>query len=108
MNNYLIPANTKQGKLIMGLFKPMDIILFGTGILITLIMLAFAQNSSLLVTILSLAPGLITAFLVVPIPNYHNILTIIIEIYEFMTHNQKYEWRGWCGINGTSKKRIQR
>ncbi|MBQ6539293.1 MAG: hypothetical protein IJL76_03335 [Bacilli bacterium] len=108
MNNYLIPANTKQGKLIMGLFKPIDLILFGTGILITLIMLAFAQNSSLLFTILSLLPGLITAFLVVPIPNYHNILTIIIEMYEFITHNQTYKWRGWCVTNGASKKRIKK
>lgn len=108
MNNYLIPANTKQGKLIMGLFKPMDLILFGTGVLITLILLAFVPQSNLLFTILSLAPGLITAFLVVPIPNYHNILTIIMEMYDFITHNQKYYWRGWCVTNGTSKKRIRK
>lgn len=108
MKNYLIPANTKQGKLIMGLFKPIDLILFGSGIFVTLVMLAFAQNSSLLFTILSLAPALITAFLVVPIPNYHNILTILMELYEFITHNQTYKWRGWCVTNGASKKRSQK
>lgn len=104
MNNYLIPANTKQGKLIMGLFKPFDLILFGTGVLITLIFLAFFPQTSLLFTILSLSPALITGFLVVPVPNYHNILTIIIELYEFVTHNQTYKWKGWCASNGRSKK----
>lgn len=108
MKNYLIPANTKQGRLIMGLFKPMDLIIFGVGVFSTLLMLVIFQNSSILVTILVLTPALITAFLVVPIPNYHNILTILIELYEFVTHNQTYKWRGWCVTNGTSKKRIQK
>ena len=102
--NYLIPANTKQGKLIMGLFKPFDLILFGTGILITLMFLALFPQTSLLFTVLSLSPALITGFLVVPVPNYHNILTILIELYEFITHNQTYEWKGWCASNGRSKK----
>lgn len=108
MNRYLIPANTKQGKLIMGIFKPLDLILFGTGILVSLILLAFFQQSSLVFTIVSLSPALITAFLVVPVPNYHNILTIILEIYEFITHNQSYKWRGWCENNGRSKKRSKK
>ena len=39
--NYLIPANTKRGRLILGWFRPFDIILFGSGILVTLLLLAF-------------------------------------------------------------------
>ena len=108
MNNYLIPANTKQGKLIMGIFRPIDLILFGSGIFITLIFLAIFSQTSLALVIVSLLPALITGFLVVPIKNYHNILTILIEIYEFITHNQTYKWKGWCVTNGASKKRIKK
>ena len=40
-NNYLIPANTKRGKLIFGWFRPFDLYLFGGGILTTIVFLAF-------------------------------------------------------------------
>ena len=34
-NQYLIPANTKKGKLILGLFRPFDLYLFACGIFVT-------------------------------------------------------------------------
>ena len=37
--NYLIPANTKKGELILGIFRGFDLILFGVGILLTLTLL---------------------------------------------------------------------
>ena len=40
-DQYLIPANTKRGKLILGWFRPFDLALVSTGILITMILLAF-------------------------------------------------------------------
>ena len=40
--NYLIPANTKRGQLILGIFKPFDLILFSTGVLITIIFMAIS------------------------------------------------------------------
>ena len=39
--NYLIPANTKRGQLILGIFRPFDLWLFGGGCLVTVILLAF-------------------------------------------------------------------
>ena len=39
MNNFLIPANTKQGQLILGLFRPFDLILLASGIGISLVLL---------------------------------------------------------------------
>lgn len=39
MNNYLIPANSKKSQLILGFFTPIDLILFGSGVGITLILL---------------------------------------------------------------------
>lgn len=100
MRNYLIPANTKRGKLILGMFKPFDLVLFGTGILITFTFLAFMPLSSTLVTILVLSPALVTGFLVLPVPYYHNILNILIEMYEFLTNRQTYRWKGWCFRSG--------
>ena len=53
-NNYLIPANTKRGKLILGWFRPFDLYLFGGGILTTIVLLAFMPLSSTMMTILIL------------------------------------------------------
>ena len=103
MNNYLIPANTKRGQLILGLFRPFDLALFGCGILVTIILLAFLPLTSTFVTILVLAPAFITAFLVMPVPYYHNMLNIIVEMYEFLTTRQTYRWKGWCWKSGKGK-----
>ena len=100
MDNYLIPANTKRGQLILGIFRPIDLILFGTGVFITLILLLIVPLGSTMVTIFVLSPALVTGFLVMPVRYYHNMLTIIIELYEFLTTRQTYRWKGWCYRNG--------
>ena len=38
-NQYLIPANTKKGQLLFGIFMPVDLLIFGVGIGITLLAL---------------------------------------------------------------------
>ena len=102
--NYLIPANTKRGQLILGLFRPFDLYLFGGGILTTVILLAVMPLASTAITILVLSPAVVCGFLVVPVPYYHNILNIIVEMYEFYTSRQTYRWKGWCYKNGKTKK----
>ena len=104
-DQYLIPANTKRGQLILGLFRPFDLYLFGGGILVTFLLIAFLPLSSTAITIICLAPAIITGFLVMPVPYYHNMLTIIVEGYEFLTNRQKYKWKGWCYRNVVIKKR---
>ena len=104
MNNYLIPANTKKGQLILGIFKPFDLLLFGTGIGITLLFLLIIPMTSTAVTIIILLPALITGFLVVPVPNYHNMLTVISELIEFFTNQRSYKWKGWCIGIGNKRK----
>lgn len=101
---YLIPANTKKGQLILGMFKPFDLILFGTGVGISLLFMMLVPMQSVGVTIIILLPALITGFLVVPIPNYHNMLTVISELIEFITNQRRFEWKGWC-VRSESKKR---
>ncbi len=103
--NYLIPANTKRGQLVLGLFRPFDLWLFGGGVLVTVILLAILPLSSTLVTVLILSPALITGFLVMPVPYYHNMLNIIVEMYEFITNRQSYKWKGWCWKSVTKKRK---
>lgn len=103
--DYLIPANTKRGQLILGIFRPFDLWLFGGGVLVTIILLAFLPLTELWVTILVLSPALITGFLVMPVPYYHNMLNIIIEMYEFFVNRQTYRWKGWCYKSGNKKRK---
>ena len=100
MNNmYLIPANSKRSMMIFGMFYTFDLILFGTGIGITLILLLALPLDSLVLSLVAISPGLITGLLVFPIPNYHNTLTVLMEIWEFFTTRQRYVWKGWCVLD---------
>lgn len=98
-NQYLIPANTKRGSLIFGLFKPIDLGIFAGGVGLTLVILLILSTGSYLdnlTSLLALAPGLIAVGLVFPFPNYHNIRTALGELIAFYSNRQKYVWRGWC------------
>lgn len=103
--SYLIPANSKKSILIFGLFTGSDLAIASIGIGLSLILMMFLPVGSLLVAILSILPGFIAAFLVFPIPNYHNIRTVIRNAWEFYTTRQKYIWKGWCFDNGEDSKK---
>ena len=103
--SYLIPANSKKSILIFGLFTGSDLAIASVGIGLSLILMMFLPVGSLLVAILSILPGFIAAFLVFPIPNYHNIRTVIRNAWEFYTTRQKYIWKGWCFNNGEDSKK---
>ena len=96
MNNYLIPANSKKSQLILGFFTGVDLILFGSGVGITLILLLTIQSANMGVMLLILAPALITGFLVMPVPYYHNVLQFIVNIYTYFSERRRYFWKGWC------------
>lgn len=102
--NYLIPANTNSGKLIFGMFKVEDLILFGIGITVTILLLAFVPVSSFWMSILMLSPAAISSFLVIPLPYYHNMLTFILDIYDFLESQREYKWKGWCNRNVKKQK----
>ena len=104
MDNYLIPANTKKSMLIFGLFTKFDLILFLVGIGLTLILLLVLPVEQIVVAILALLPALITGFLVMPVPNYHNIRTLIMSAVDFYTNQRKYKWKGWCVPHVEDKK----
>ena len=93
---YLIPANTKNGQLIFGMFTPPDLILFGCGVAASLILLLILGADNTLGSIVSLMPGLVCGFLVMPVPNYRNVITFIRSMIEFYTGQREYKWKGWC------------
>lgn len=103
MNNYLIPANSKKSQLILGFFRGIDLILFGSGVGITLILLLTIQSANLGIMILILSPALITGFLVMPVPNYHNVLQFIVNLYTYFSERRRYYWKGWCYQDGEDK-----
>ena len=94
--NYLIPANTKKSQLFFGLFNTFDLILFGSGIGISLLLLVILPVEKLPIALIAVAPGLITGFLVFPIPYYHNVLTVLRNVITFYTTRQEFVWKGWC------------
>lgn len=99
-NQFLIPANTKRGQLILSIFRPIDLGIFLTGVIITFALMLIFSSVGLegWWKILAIFPGLIAIGLVVPIPNYHNVLVCIGEIISFYSNNRNYKWRGWCAV----------
>ena len=97
-NQFLIPANTKRGNLIFGIFLQIDLIIFSTGVIITFVALIILSNmhAPTWANLLAIMPAALTGFLVIPINNYHNMRVAIKEIINFYSNNRNYIWRGWC------------
>lgn len=103
-NSYLIPANSKKSMLILGYFNTVDLIIFGCGLGISFLLLMFMPVDEFWAAIMAIMPGATSALLVFPVPNYHNVRTIIMNAWEFYTTRQKYIWKGWCFDNGEDSK----
>ena len=106
--NYLIPANSKKSLKILGIFYPFDLILFITGVGISLLLMMILEISDFKIAILSILPGCISGLLVFPVPHYHNILTVIKETIEFFSQRQKFVWKGWCVTSEIEKQQKQK
>ena len=104
-NSYLIPANSKKSALIFGLFTGSDLVIASVGIGLSLLLMMILPTGIFWVAVLSILPGFIAAFLVFPIPNYHNVRTVIRNAWEFYTTRQKYIWKGWCFEHGEGSKK---
>ena len=95
-SEFLVPANTKKSILIFGMLRPIDAIILGTGIGISVIMLLIFSNAGTLLTVISCIPMVITLALVLPIPNYHNVLVALQSILRCYRERRNYHWKGWC------------
>lgn len=99
--NYLIPANSKKSMMILGFFTWIDLIIFGVGCTVTLVLLFFFNNKVEIGSLLLiLSPALVSAFLVMPVPNYHNMLQLLTNIILFLFKRKRLYWKGWCINDG--------
>lgn len=57
------------------------------------------QMHIMIMSILMLSPAAISSFLVIPLPYYHNMLTFILDMYDFFESQREYKWKGWCNRN---------
>lgn len=97
VKTYLIPANSKKSALYFGLFNKFDLALFGIGVAATLLMMTIIPSGgSWIKVVLIIAPAVVTGFLVFPVPNYHNVLTLMRSVWYFFTTRQRFVWKGWC------------
>lgn len=101
-DSYLIPANANRGKLLFGYFRNIDLIIFGSGFIVSFLLLMFMDLSSALMAVISLLPVGVTGFLVFPIPHYHNVLVLLQEIFNFFNNRRRFIWKGWCYKDGES------
>ena len=96
MNNYLIPANSKKGQLMFGIFRPIDLSVLIGGGFVTLLMMFVVPGEGFMTLVLKLLPLTLCVLLVVPIPYYHNVLVFIEEAIIFILEPKQYCWKGWC------------
>ena len=95
MDANLIPSNAKKSTLILGFFNTLDLIVFGIGITFTVVMLLTINSSSIDVLIMIILPALISGLLIMPVPHYHNVLQLLINIYTYLIGKKNYKWKGW-------------
>ena len=96
---YLIPANTKKSMLILGMLRPIDAIILGGGIAISIGLLLAFSNAGTVLMLISCIPMVLALLLVLPIPNYHNTLVALQSVIKFYNERRNYIWKGWCVYN---------
>ena len=101
---FLIPANSKKSMLIFGLLETFDLLLVGIGVSMSFLLFLILPTEEMIYLILTLAPGMITIFLVLPVPYYHNVRTFIRIVYNYFTTRQKFIWKGWCYLDDEEYK----
>ena len=96
-NDYLVQKKKKRATLVGGFLRPVpDLVIAAIGTGVSLIALMATSTVGMWATIISLIPLLVSWFLVLPIPNYHNTLCVIQSIIAFYQRRKNYIWRGWC------------
>ncbi len=99
MNQYIIPANSKRSQLIFSIFTWTDIAIVIGGSFISLLLMLIISGDEIYMLVIKLLPLAIALFLVVPIPNYHNVLIFIREAMLYIMSDKEYIWKGWCATS---------
>ena len=98
--NYLIPANSKRSMLILGLFKTIDLVIFGVGIALTGILIILIEEETMTDLAVILSPLLVSVVMIMPIPNHRNVWQLTVNVWHYFTNQRKYRWKGWCFAHG--------
>ena len=77
MNNYLIPANSKKSQLIFGMFRGVDLIILLIGASVSLVLMFAISGDNIGIVFIKLLPLALSLLLIVPIPQYHNVLVFL-------------------------------
>lgn len=93
--SYLIPANSKKSRLILGMFRPIDLGIFLAGVAVTFIFIMFKFTKDITQVIITMIPAGVCAFLVMPVPNYHNVLVAITNVITYFMNPKRFYWKGW-------------
>lgn len=99
MNQYLIPANSKKSQLILSMFRMIDIWIIIGGAIITLLLMFAIPGEAIYLLVIKLLPLALALLLVVPLPEYHNVLVFLQEMILYMTSEKEYIWKGWCATS---------
>ena len=99
MQEYIMPANSKKSRLILGMFTQKDLVVLAIGLPISAVMLIAFRALGFWMLVVGALPGLTAVLLVMPVPHYHNVLQLITNIFKFYTGRRKYEWKGWTVTN---------
>ena len=59
-------------------------------------LLVIGGSTDFLVMLLIILPALTSTTLVLPVPHYHNVMQLLINIYNFLFKKRNYKWKGWC------------
>ena len=104
-DRYLIPANSKRSMLILGLFTPIDLAIFGVGAVLSLGMLLGLSANTMKDMLIILTPALISIVMILPVPNHHNVWQLTANVYRFFSSRRTYFWKGWCmtGVEETNE-----
>ena len=71
--------------------------IFALGIGLSIIFFIVLQDfNDLFSSLLKILPACLGGFLVVPVPNYHNVMEFIKDMLKFFFNRRVYRWRGWC------------
>ncbi len=94
--NYIIPANSKKSQLILGFFTPTDLTIFIIGLAISFFLLMVVRTDDMRLLFLFSCPLLFSSLMVAPVPYYHNVMTLIGNVFRFFGGQREYKWKGWC------------
>lgn len=103
-SNFLIPANSKRSMLILGVFSPIDLAIFSTGAVLTIILMLSFHAATIQDVFMILTPLIISTIMVLPVPNHRNMWQLTANVYQYLSNRRTYFWRGWCVINDEENK----